>query len=358
MFPEWTWLVGLWLGATVGSFLNVVVYRTPRNLSLSDPPRSFCPKCRHPLGLPDLVPLFSWLALRGRCRHCGAKVASRYFFVELINGAIWAGLWYRFFVDGHDPARFVAFAAAASTLVAVVFIDWELYIIPDQVNAFLWLVGILYNVALLATGAPEAWTWGMPSALAGWLAGVGALWGVAVFGRVLFRKDAMGHGDIKLARGIGAVLFPLSAFVSFALAIVLGAVLGVVQVLLLKGQGDAEGGPAEDAGDEGAWEPESIGSLFKSGLGYFLCIDIVGLFVPRLYESWFGEPAFAAAEEIEEFEVERTMIPFGPYLALGAVATMLFEGPLRGLWDRYFDWAFGGPAFVEHFHVLLGHIHS
>ncbi len=347
--------MGLWLGATVGSFVNVVVYRTPRNISLSDPPRSFCPRCRHSLEVPDLVPLLSWLFLRGKCRHCKAPVASRYFFVELLNGALWAGLWYRFFIDGGDPARFIAYAAAASTLVAVVFIDWEMYIIPDQINAFLWAVGIAYNVWLIVHGAPNAYTWGMPSALAGWIAGVAALWGIALFGRVLFGKDAMGHGDIKLARGIGAVVFPTMAFVSFALAVVLGAVLGIVQVLALKGKADA--GDAE-RGSEPAWEPESIGSLFRCGLGYLLCIDVVGLFLPRLYEAWFHEPAFAALEDSDEFEVERTMIPFGPYLALGAVAAMLFEAPLGGLWGRYYDWAFGGQAMVEHFARLPGPIFS
>lgn len=355
MFPEWTWIVGLWLGATVGSFLNVVIYRTPRNMSLADPPRSFCPKCKHSLELPDLVPLLSWLVLKGKCRHCKASVASRYFYVELLNGILWAGLWYRFFIEGGDPARFIAYAAAASTLVAVVFIDWELYIIPDQINAFLWLIGVSYNVWLIVRGEPNAFTWGMPSALAGWIAGVGALWGIALFGRVLFGKDAMGHGDIKLARGIGAVVFPTMAFVSFGLAVVLGAVLGIAQVWALKGKPDPE---EEEGAGEPPWEPESIGSLFRCGLGYFLCIDIVGLFVPRLYEAWFHEPAFAALEEPGEFEVERTMIPFGPYLALGAVAVMVFEAPLGGLWTRYFDWAFGGQAMLEHFACLSGPMFS
>ena len=354
MFPEWTWIVGLALGATVGSFLNVVVYRTPRNLSLANPPRSFCPKCRHSLELPDLVPLLSWLALRGNCRHCKAKVPFRYFFVELLNGAVWAGLWYRFFIVEADPAKFVAYAAGASTLVAIVFIDWELYIIPDQLNAFLWAVGIAYGVSLGVAGAPEAWTWGMPSPLAGWITGVGALWGVALFGRVLFRKDSMGHGDIKLARGIGALVFPVSALIGFGLAVVLGAVLGIAQILLLK----PKAGEEQDGGEGESWEPESVASLFKCGLGYLLCVDIVGLFFPRLYESWFAEPAFAAIEEVEEFEVERTMIPFGPYLALGAVAVMLFEVPLRGMWDRYFEWAFGGQAMLEHFARLSGLILS
>jgi leader peptidase (prepilin peptidase) / N-methyltransferase len=343
--PGWTVVIGFAFGAIVGSFLNVVIYRVPRGMSLGSPKKSFCPSCKHPLGFLDLFPLLSWLFLRGRCRHCGAKVSSRYFFVELLNGAIWAGIWYQQLVLGRDGAQAIAYMLAASTLVAIIFIDWELYIIPDQINAFLWAVGIGLNLWLLYAGRPEAWTWGMPSALAGWITGVGVLWGIAFLGRILFRKDAMGHGDIKMARGIGAVLFPATAMMGFGLAVALGAVLGIVQVLFRKDAGEpapavenreiAE--PVEEMEEE--WEPESLGSLLKCGLGYLLCIDIVGLFVPKLYENWFGEPAYEPFEELEEYPIERTMIPFGPYLALGAIAATVFQAELRGAVDAYVRWS-------------------
>lgn len=339
MFPAWTWVVGFALGAVFGSFLNVVIYRVPRGLSLGRPANSFCPSCKHALGVPDLVPLLSWLFLRGKCRHCGAKVSSRYFWVEVINGAIWAGIWYQYFVAGADPGRAIAYSAAASTLVAIIFIDWELYIIPDPINAFLFVVGWGLNGWLLYEGRPEAWTWGIPSSLAGWITGVGVLWGIAFLGRILFRKDAMGHGDIKMARGIGALLFPTVALLGFGLAVALGAVFGVVQTLL---RGRSEGGTAAPEGEEEPeeeYEPESIGSLLKCGLGYLLCIDIVGLFFPKLYETYFGEPAFETLEESEEYPIERTMIPFGPYLALGAIVATIFQAQLLGWVDAYLHWA-------------------
>src|SRR5579885_881495 len=227
MFPAWTWVVGLLIGAAIGSFLNVVIYRMPRGISLSNPKNSFCPNCKHQLTVLDLFPLFSWLVLRGRCRHCGAKVSSRYFFVELITGSIWAGIWYEYLVVGSDPAKAICFALAAATLVAIIFVDWELYIIPDQINAWLLVFGLAYNGWLIIQKSPEAWTWGMPSSVAGALVGIAILWGIAFFGRLIFRRDAMGHGDIKMARGIGAVLFPATAMVSFGIAVFLGAVLGV-----------------------------------------------------------------------------------------------------------------------------------
>lgn len=334
-FPAWTWIFGFLIGACIGSFLNVVIYRVPRGMSLSEPRQSFCPACRHPLGVPDLFPILSWLALRGRCRHCGVRIHPRYMLVELLTGALFALLWHQHLVAGFDPAKAVTYALASATLVAIVFIDFELYIIPDSVNAFLALVGIGWNAWLYWAGRPEASTWGMPSALAGWIVGTAAIWLILLFGRAVFGKDAMGHGDIKMARGIGAVLFPASALMGFGLAVVAGAVLGALQVLLRR-RPEQEG--EETPGEEPPWEPESYGSILRSGLGYLLGIDIVGLFLPRVYRWWFGEDPEGALEE-EEFQVEPTMIPFGPYLALGAIAATVFQGPLWALVERYQEWA-------------------
>jgi leader peptidase (prepilin peptidase)/N-methyltransferase len=346
LFPDWTWLIGLWLGATVGSFLNVVIYRMPRGMRLGQPVYSFCPSCKHRLEIPDLVPLFSWLFLRGKCRHCKGKVSARYFGVELLCGAIWAGIWYQYLVAGEDPAKSIAYALAASALVAIIFIDWELYIIPDQINAFLAFVGIGFNIWLWTQHSPQAITWGMPSALAGWLVGVGALWGIAFMGRVVFGKDAMGHGDIKMARGVGTVLFPAAAMMSFGLAVVLGAVLGVVQILARKGPPEL-GSDSADPGTE-EYRPESVGSLLFCGLGYLLGIDIIGLFIPRLYEAWFKESPFTPVEEWDDFPVENTMIPFGPYLALGAIVATVFSVQLLNGVQAYVDWASGKHVRVEH----------
>lgn len=329
----------------MGSFLNVVIYRMPRGLGLGNPRYSFCPNCKHRLEIPDLVPLLSWLVLRGKCRHCHAKVSGRYFFVELLTGAIWSGIWYEYIVVQGDLARAIAYALAASALVAIIFIDWELFIIPDQINAFLAILGIAYNLWLFHTHTPGAMTWGIPSALAGWLTGVGVLWGIAFFGRVALGKDAMGHGDIKMARGIGAVLFPSVALIGFGLAVVLGAVLGIVQVLIRRGPPKVG---TEDHADEQEepYEPESIGSLLVCGLGYLLGIDIIGLFIPRLYMAWFKESPFIGPEEWNEVEVEHTMIPFGPYLALGAIFASVFSVQLTHGVKAYWDWATGAKNKV------------
>ena len=353
IFPAWTSIIGFWLGATVGSFLNVVIYRTPRGMHLGQPVYSFCPKCKHRLEIPDLIPLLSWLALRGKCRHCGAKVSGRYFLVELVNGLIWMGIWYQYFCAADDIARAVAYALAASTLVAIIFIDWELYIIPDQINAFLAVVGIGYNIWLFIAHDARALTWGIPSALAGWLVGVGVLWGIAFFGRVAFGKDAMGHGDIKMARGIGAVLFPSVAVISFGLAVVMGAFLGVAQVLIRRSppdlshaaqtssSSDPSEGSDEPSANEETLPPESIGSLLFCGLGYLLGIDIIGLAIPKVYIAWFKESPEINPEEWADYPVEHTMIPFGPYLALGAIIATVFATQLQDAVRSYLDWSSG-----------------
>lgn len=355
MFPAWTCIIGFYIGAAIGSFLNVVIYRMPRGMSLSEPKNSFCPSCKKQLSVVDLFPLFSWLFLRGKCRQCGAKVSSRYFFVELMTACIWGGIWWQYMVAGSDWGKGIAYALAAASLVAVIFIDWEFYIIPDQVNAFLLFVGLAFDVYLYATHNPHAATRsGVPSAIAGALLGVGLLGFITLAGRIAFRKDAMGHGDIKMARGIGAVLFPVTAMLSFALAVALGAVLGIIQVVarMAIDKRSGEGQDDDDGSEDLPFEPESVGSIIKCVFGYLICLDVIGLFYPKLYIKWFNEDPFEPVVnqdgEQDDWEVERTMIPFGPYLALGAIVAAVFEVQLRAGFDAYWKWATGGPAILEH----------
>jgi leader peptidase (prepilin peptidase)/N-methyltransferase len=322
----------------VGSFLNVVIYRLPRGLSIYKPQWSFCPNCKNRLTGLDLVPLLSWLFLRGKCRQCGVKISPRYMFVEIINGALWAAIWYQQLVQGGDPIRAIAYSVFASALVAAIFTDLAHYIIPDQINAFMLVAGLGMNVAMIAAGRTDAFIMGIPVSVAGALVGWGILWGIALLGRLLFGKDAMGHGDIKMARGIGAVVGPAAAVLSFGIAIVLGAVIGILIVLLRRRKAEAEDDTAED---EEPYEPESIGSLFKCGAGYLLCVDVVGLAIPKLYEGWFGEDPYAVEEIEDDPQVELTMIPFGPYLAAGALVAVLYGPQLLAMWDHYWKSATG-----------------
>lgn len=338
MFPAWTAIVGFWIGAAIGSFLNVVIYRMPRGISIYKPAHSFCPSCQKQLTPRELVPLLSWAFQGGRCACGKNKIGARYQIVEVVTGILFAAIWYQQLcadpLSSSDPVfviKAVGYMLFAAALVAAIFTDLAHYIIPDQINAFMLFTGLGMNAAYVAVGAKEAWIAGMPSSIAGALTGVGVLWGIAFLGRVLFRKDAMGHGDIKMARGIGAVLLPLGAGMSFAMAVALGAVIGAIQIAMFRNKPV----PDNESADEPVPEPEPIGSLLKCGLGYVLCMDVFGLVWPKIYEWWFGENPYSIEEFEEEPEVEHTMIPFGPYLAAGALAVVLFGPQLELVVDAY-----------------------
>ena len=209
MLPAWSIVFGVAFGAAVGSFLNVLIYRLPRNLSIAFPP-SHCPQCGHRLGVRDLFPLLSYLVQGGKCRYCRAPIPVRYFLVELWNASVWAWLWHQWLIVGESPLRFVVYALAASVLIAIFFIDLQHYIIPDELNVALLVLGLLH--AGLLTGAPTDWDWAslgvlnLRNAALGALIGAGLFSAIAILGRIAFRRDAMGHGDIKLVRGMGALL--------------------------------------------------------------------------------------------------------------------------------------------------------
>ena len=117
------------LGAVVGSFLNVCIYRLPLNLSINQPRRSFCPHCKTPIPWYQNIPLASWLLLRGRCAHCGAPIRFRYFGVELITAALFLAVWRAF------PWQIaIAYWIFVSLVVIATFVDFEHFIIPDQVT--------------------------------------------------------------------------------------------------------------------------------------------------------------------------------------------------------------------------------
>jgi leader peptidase (prepilin peptidase) / N-methyltransferase len=130
--PHYEFLFGTFafaLGAAVGSFLNVCIYRWPVDLSINRPRRSFCPSCKQPIPWHQNLPLISWLALRGRCANCGAKIAFRYFAVELATALLFLAIWERL------PWQVaIAYWIFVCLLIVGTFIDFEHFIIPDRVT--------------------------------------------------------------------------------------------------------------------------------------------------------------------------------------------------------------------------------
>jgi leader peptidase (prepilin peptidase)/N-methyltransferase len=126
------------IGAVVGSFLNVCIYRLPLDLSVNKPRRSFCPSCRKQLTWWQNIPLFSWLVLRGKCAHCGARIAFRYFAVELLTALLFLLVWKTF-----PWEMAIAYWVFVSLLVAATFIDFEHFIIPDEITIGGTIAGIV-----------------------------------------------------------------------------------------------------------------------------------------------------------------------------------------------------------------------
>jgi len=126
------------VGAVVGSFLNVCIYRLPLDLSVNKPRRSFCPSCRKQLTWWQNIPLFSWLVLRGKCAHCGARIAFRYFAVELLTALLFLLVWKTF-----PWEMAIAYWVFVSLLVAATFIDFEHFIIPDEITIGGTIAGIV-----------------------------------------------------------------------------------------------------------------------------------------------------------------------------------------------------------------------
>ena len=131
------------LGACVGSFLNVCIYRLPLNLSVNQPRRSFCPSCKRQIPWHQNLPLVSWLALRGRCANCGARIAFRYFVVELLTAFFFLLIWKAF----PWPIA-IAYWVFIALVIAATFIDFEHFIIPDEITIGGTVAGLIASIAV------------------------------------------------------------------------------------------------------------------------------------------------------------------------------------------------------------------
>jgi len=171
------------LGAAVGSFLNVCIYRWPVDLSINRPRRSFCPQCKQPIPWHQNLPLVSWLALGGRCANCQAKIPFRYFAVELVTALLFLAIWQRF------PWQVaIAYWVFVSFLIVGTFIDFEHFIIPDRVTIGGTIAGVACSIvvpALMQTDSRLAA--GVRAALAAAL-GYLILWIVLEAGKIAFGR--------------------------------------------------------------------------------------------------------------------------------------------------------------------------
>ncbi len=171
------------LGAVVGSFLNVCIYRLPLDLSVNEPKRSFCPVCKKQIPWHQNLPLFSWLYLRARCASCGARIAFRYFAVELLTALFFLALWLNF----PWPVA-LAYWVFVSLLIAATFIDFEHFIIPDEITLGGTAAGVLACLLVPELMGTERRWEALLISLGSAALGYGLLWLVLEAGKLAFGK--------------------------------------------------------------------------------------------------------------------------------------------------------------------------
>jgi leader peptidase (prepilin peptidase)/N-methyltransferase len=253
------------LGLIIGSFLNVCIFRLPRNCMSLVRPRSRCPKCLSPIAWYDNVPVASWIVLGGKCRSCRARISPRYALVELLTGALffYAGWRQLSVATAAGPERAVTFAfqaAVVSSMIVCTFIDLDFRILPDEIT----IAGTVVVVAasalfpFLHPALPpprgilsDAHVGAAAGSLLGALTGAGVIYGVGVLGKVLFRRriarlgqtEAMGFGDVKYMAMIGAVLGWRGVLLALVVACVGGALFGIGKLIVMRRMGYAPFGP-------------------------------------------------------------------------------------------------------------------
>lgn len=331
-------------GAVWGSFLNVCIYRLPAGKSIVWP-GSHCGACGTPIQWFDNIPILSYLLLRGTCRACGTHFSARYAAIESLAGLLFAAVWLKY------PGQFVVLAhwIVLCLLLIGTFTDIDHFIIPDSVT----LGGLVFALTAalllppaesfcgqdflfiselfgLGSGRLNHWligrgfvfVWSAICAAFGWL----LLWSVGIFGRILFRKEAMGGGDIKLFAFLGAYFGLCGTIAILFLSSVLGAIGGSLLLLIHK--------------------------VFRRDEFEELCLEKAKALRPCMV---YQNRAFCGAEEAGEqmsdldaadFSARVIRIPrktsrqlhhfpFGPYIALAA-AVLLFAFPeFKSLLQQY-----------------------
>lgn len=206
--PWWAPVFLTALGLSIGSFLNVVIYRVPRRLSLVWP-GSFCPACRAPIRWYYNLPVVGWLLLRGRCRACRARISPRYPFVEALTGALFP---LHLVIFGWEPIL-IPRLAFASAMIALFAIDLEHKLLPNPIT----LPGIVAGLASSLVLPP-----GIVDAALGVMVGYGSLWLVAASWEFFSKKEAMGGGDLKMLGMVGAFLGWQGVIVTFMVGFIVG----------------------------------------------------------------------------------------------------------------------------------------
>jgi leader peptidase (prepilin peptidase)/N-methyltransferase len=292
------------LGLSFGSFLNVCIYRLPLGLSTVTP-RSRCPRCKSLIAPYDNLPVVSWLLLRGRCRHCKAKISPRYLFIELLTGALFLGCYAYF---GLTPAT-LKYCAFGFLLLGLIFTDAETKLLPDKLTLPGLALGIVFSLVVPVNDLASQFLPGMVSlpfsadistrllslldSLLGAALGASFIYGA---GAVYLRwrgAEGMGFGDVKLMAMVGAFLgMKLTIFTIFTASLV-GSLFGIATVLMVwvkRTHRFTRHMPSLQAARRRGWQSAQIVYRhYQMPFGVFLGgMALLALFVGNPFLHWYG----------------------------------------------------------------------
>lgn len=212
------------MGAIIGSFLNVCIYRLPKGRSVIVP-GSHCPNCGAKIQWYDNVPILGFIFLGGRARCCKAAISLRYFIVEVLTASAFLVL---FMFSGGFNAKFFSYAVLVSGLIVATFVDFEIQEIPDEVSIGGIFVGIILSSAFPAILGESTHLAAFVNSFVGALAGGALIYLMGMLGEFAFKKEAMGGGDVKLLAMIGAFIGWKLVLLTFFIAPLFGSIVGIV----------------------------------------------------------------------------------------------------------------------------------
>ena len=264
-------------GIIIGSFLNVCIYRIPAGLSIVKPP-SRCPSCETKLKPLDLVPVLSWIFLKGRCRYCGEKISPRYMLVELLTGSVFVLAYMSFGLTTGLAAALVL----TSLLIAVAFIDIDTQTIPNGLIIFGLSAGLVFVFAKVSPGSKADYWPNALDALFGSLVGFVPLLLINLGAMLILKKEGMGGGDMKLMAVAGLFLGLKLTIISLIIAIYIGGIAGAF--VLLSARIKQRKAQETDTAGSGGEKAETKG--YYMAFGPFLAF---GSFISMLYGSQLAE---------------------------------------------------------------------
>jgi len=214
-------------GLIFGSFANVCIYRMPRNLSIVKP-NSHCTKCNSFIAWYDNIPVISYILLKAKCRKCGTKISFIYPLVEIVCALLFLSMYFLFGVS----YMLFPFCLLVFSLLVITAIDLEFQIIPDEFSFLLMIVGFFSSFINVTLG--DTFMQRILNSFLGFVAGGGSLLIVAVVGKWIFKKDAMGGGDIKIMAGIGTFLGWEKVLFAIFMACFIGSIVGIMLMIFKK----------------------------------------------------------------------------------------------------------------------------